>query len=926
MRKNPGQTTPLQDRYQLREKLSATENGAVCLAENRQTKKLAVIKMSKRPAALPENVSDTLKDLTHSGLARVSDFVVSPNKTYLIMEFIDGESLDKPLRKGRRFPEKQVVAWGITLLEILQHLHSRKWIHGNIQPSHLMETPDGDIRLVGLNVALSTGDSDAFRARRGDSRYTPPDFSLNAQSDLYSLSATLCHLLLGKLPAGAADVRRVSTNETLLAVLEKGMAANPAERYQSAGEMLNAWRKIKVKEPRGVPSWAKEINPLVAVVAGAALLAVIMVFVLAPSGTSGGDTTESGGGETTGGHQSGGGETTGGNQSGGGEATGGNQSSKIALAEAAWSNGDALEAVRYATEAMNENESYPPEACRVLASVLGVYDLSSGYKPYRSIELKSKPVKAAFSPDGTKAAVLLSKKEIMVYSTENGQPLAGPLAANYSALSDLVFSDGDTLIYAGEEGLTAYSVSARSTLWTKTETTSIALSGDSQVVAGIFRDSNLCSLYEAASGNPIRTVSFDEKHQSALYENAISDPMNELFILNDDGEWLAVSFSDGGLTVFDCYDYENRIQILPESTYTHFEGGFYGSRFVYAAYDNNGYASVEIVDLDTRQSVRRHNWVGENVHLLVDNGQIIISYGNKIYTVDPWDGELSQIAETDAKVTFLTGMSKRLLALTQDGKYVTIDRQDGWRSEKEENVTYALLGDDYALLLNPNRALLPILKWEDRTDNVLLWYDPDYAHVEARMYKDDSSAVLFNSRNFRIFRANGDSTSMTAIPDPADLRDQQYLRDVPEECLALYYEDGRILSYSAKTGERISETYGERPGYTFTTADFIVTYEPHGAIQIQDANHNTITEITEEAELAYAVQTGDNLILHFTTLGAKPYRYGLLLDKNGKVLAELPRLCDVLPDGRLIFDDMHGHLSQRHIFTAEELLQVAQSR
>ena len=75
------------------------------------------------------------------------------------MDYIEGESLDKLLKRGVRFSQPQVIKWAKQLLEALSYLHSeihgsppRGFVHSDIKPANLMLTPSGDICLIDFNI------------------------------------------------------------------------------------------------------------------------------------------------------------------------------------------------------------------------------------------------------------------------------------------------------------------------------------------------------------------------------------------------------------------------------------------------------------------------------------------------------------------------------------------------------------------------------------------------------------------------------------------------------------------------------------------------------------------------------------------------------------------------------------------------------
>lgn len=165
--------------------------------------------------------ASTLSRLDHPNLPKVSDYFAAQGREYLVMDYVAGRDLEEILRErqkaGEPLLEEEVLSWAAQLLDTLEYLHDQDPIvlHRDIKPSNIKLTPRGTVKLVdfGLVKVLQQDDSRTVTVvqGRGTAAYTPLEqyggdsgFT-DARSDLYSLGATLYHLLAGVPPVDAKE-------------------------------------------------------------------------------------------------------------------------------------------------------------------------------------------------------------------------------------------------------------------------------------------------------------------------------------------------------------------------------------------------------------------------------------------------------------------------------------------------------------------------------------------------------------------------------------------------------------------------------------------------------------------------------------------------------------------------------------------------
>ncbi|MCR5726554.1 MAG: protein kinase [Lachnospiraceae bacterium] len=132
--------------------------GVVYLATHKRLQKKVVLKKIRGEITDFVNCRtevDILKNLRHSYLPQVIDFIESPEGIFTVMDYIDGESLQQKMDRGYKFEEKEVRKYLEQLCEAVQYLHSQNppIIHGDIKPDNVMITKDGNVCLIDFNIS-----------------------------------------------------------------------------------------------------------------------------------------------------------------------------------------------------------------------------------------------------------------------------------------------------------------------------------------------------------------------------------------------------------------------------------------------------------------------------------------------------------------------------------------------------------------------------------------------------------------------------------------------------------------------------------------------------------------------------------------------------------------------------------------------------
>ncbi len=261
----------LDNRYRILELLGEGGMGSVYKAENQRMPgplwaiKELLIEAFADPRELREakdrfekesTLMGQLTILPHPRLPRIIDRFSENDRYYFVMEFVPGKSLDKLLEEAKApLPERQVVDWAIQVCEALSFIHSQTppVILRDLKPGNIMITPQGDVKLIDFGIARIWKPGQKSNTENlGTMTYASPEHlgqtgQTDARSDIYSLGATMYHLLtneeptpLDTPPIGSLRGRNAAISQRAEEIIIKAMQLDPNRRFQSASAMQTA--------------------------------------------------------------------------------------------------------------------------------------------------------------------------------------------------------------------------------------------------------------------------------------------------------------------------------------------------------------------------------------------------------------------------------------------------------------------------------------------------------------------------------------------------------------------------------------------------------------------------------------------------------------------------------------------------------------
>jgi len=213
--------------------------------------------------------------LNHPNIVGALDVGEANGFHYFVMEYVKGHTLYDELAEGKVFSEAEALKIILQIARALKHAHSLGLIHRDVKPKNIMITEEGVAKLADMGLARSAADLEAAKAEAGRAFGTPyyispeqirGEMNIDFRADIYSLGATLYHLVTGRVPFEAPtpvgvmqkhlkepltppDHVNTALSAGLGEVVEVMMAKDRSRRYASTEDLLLDLEAIAAGEP-----------------------------------------------------------------------------------------------------------------------------------------------------------------------------------------------------------------------------------------------------------------------------------------------------------------------------------------------------------------------------------------------------------------------------------------------------------------------------------------------------------------------------------------------------------------------------------------------------------------------------------------------------------------------------------------------------
>lgn len=265
----------LDGRYEITELIGSGGMADVYKGTDVVENKVVAVKILKKEYSENEeflrrfrNESKAIAVLNHPNIVKIYDVGFTDSIQYIIMEYIDGETLKDYINKEGKLSWKDTIHFVVQILRALQHAHDKGVVHRDIKPQNIMVFNDGTVKVMDFGIAKFARDEGKTATDQaiGSVHYISPEqasgTTTDAKSDIYSVGVMMYEMLTGKKPFDSDNPVAIALMHTrdiperpravnpdipdgLEEIVLRAMEKDPSDRYQSSVDMIGDLEKFK---------------------------------------------------------------------------------------------------------------------------------------------------------------------------------------------------------------------------------------------------------------------------------------------------------------------------------------------------------------------------------------------------------------------------------------------------------------------------------------------------------------------------------------------------------------------------------------------------------------------------------------------------------------------------------------------------------
>lgn len=303
----------LEGRYKIISEIHGGGMSRIFLAESVKLGNHWIVKFISNQTGQLANEENILKLLNHISLPKIIDIFHDDKGIYIIESYIEGISLDKVMESGQKINQVITLDWAEQLAQVLNYLHKMEphpIYHYDLKPSNIMVTHDNRLVLIDFGISKRFGEDNTdtvgvtykyaapeqlkhriperhmpiIESRFGELPADRLYWNSDARTDIYSLGVILFEIAVGQIPSNQTkNMLKDVVSHEMYNIINKCLALNPDERYQSASELLldlqkNKGSKVKMARTLFMRKFAIVSSTLMIIISGGTLAGGYYVY------------------------------------------------------------------------------------------------------------------------------------------------------------------------------------------------------------------------------------------------------------------------------------------------------------------------------------------------------------------------------------------------------------------------------------------------------------------------------------------------------------------------------------------------------------------------------------------------------------------------------------------------------------------------